>query len=62
MGGALGGKIMEPFLAAGLAFEASAIQSNMLKRIRAETEIKSQVPIRIFGNFINLSRPCFSHL
>lgn len=62
MGGALGGKIMEPFLAIGLAFEASAIQSNMLKRIRAERKKKSQVPIRIFGNFINLSGPWFSHL
>lgn len=53
---------MELSLAAGLAFEASAIQYNMLKSIMTEREIKSLIPISIFGSFINLSKPWFSHL
>ena len=50
---------MELSLAAGLAFEASAIQYNMLKSIMTEREIKSLIPISIFGSFINLSKPGF---
>ena len=53
---------MELSLAAGLAFEASAIQYNMLQSIMTEREIKSLILISIFGSFINPSKPWFSHL
>ena len=53
---------MEISLAEGLAFEASAIQSIMLKSIMEERKIMSLIPISISGNFINLSKPWFSHL
>ena len=51
----MGRKVMEISLAAGLAFEASAIQSIMLKSIMEERKIMSLIPISISGNFINLS-------
>lgn len=62
--GTLGGKrVTDPALTAGLAFEAGAVQSNMLKRIMPEREIiKSQGPLRVFGNLINVSKHWFSHV
>ena len=50
---------MELSLAAGLAFEASAIQYNMLQSIMTEREIKSLILISIFGrtDFLHLTWP-----